>query len=67
MALRIVVDRGLCQGHGVCMGEAPEVFEVTREGELTVLNEHPAAALRDQLEAAVKYCPTGALSLVEED
>jgi ferredoxin len=66
MALRIEVDRGLCQGHGVCMGEAPEVFEVNREGKLTVLNERPPAELREQLEAAVKYCPTGALSLVEE-
>jgi sterol 14-demethylase len=66
MALRIVVDRGLCQGHGVCMGEAPEVFDVNREGKLTVLNERPPVQLREQLEAAVKYCPTGALSLVEE-
>jgi ferredoxin len=66
MAFRIVVDRGLCQGHGVCMGEAPEVFEVSREGKLTVLTERPAPTLRDQIEAALKYCPTGALSLVEE-
>jgi ferredoxin len=66
MAMRIVVDTGLCQGHGVCMGESPEVFSVTREGKLTVLNERPPAALREQLEAAVKYCPTGALSIQEE-
>ena len=66
MTFRIVVDRELCQGHGVCMGEAPEVFEVSREGKLTLLNERPAPAQREQVEAAVKYCPTGALSLVEE-
>lgn len=65
--MRIVVDRQLCQGHGVCMGEAPEVFEVTREGKLTVLTATPPAALRAQVEAAVRYCPTGALSLVEKD
>jgi sterol 14-demethylase len=67
MGFRVVVDRGLCQGHGVCMGEAPEVFEVTREGKLTVLNERPPEALRHQIEAALKYCPTGALSIVEEE
>lgn len=61
--MRIVVDRQLCQGHGVCMGEAPEVFEVTREGKLTVLQEHPPDALRAQIEAAIRYCPTGALAL----
>jgi ferredoxin len=66
MAFRIVVDRQLCQGHGVCMGESPEVFDVTREGKLSVLNERPPTTLREQVEAAVKYCPTGALSLVEE-
>jgi ferredoxin len=64
--VRIVVDRQLCQGHGVCMGEAPEVFEVTREGKLTVLNETPPGAMREQLEGAVRYCPTGALSIVED-
>jgi ferredoxin len=64
--VRIVVDRQLCQGHGVCMGEAPEVFEVTRDGTLTVLLERPPEVLRKQVDAAVRYCPTGALSLVEE-
>ncbi|HEX3594043.1 MAG TPA: ferredoxin [Polyangiaceae bacterium] len=66
MALRIIVDRQLCQGHGVCMSEAPEVFEVGRDGKLIVLNERPPETLREELEAAVKYCPTGALSLEEE-
>ncbi len=61
--MRIVVDEQLCKGHGVCMGEAPEVFSVTRKGELTVLQPRPGAALRAQVEAAVKYCPTGALSI----
>jgi ferredoxin len=61
--VRIVVDTQLCQGHGVCMGEAPEVFEVSRDGKLTVLRPEPPEELRSQLEAAVKYCPTGALSI----
>ena len=29
---RIVVDRDLCQGHGVCEGEAPDVFTVSKTG-----------------------------------
>jgi ferredoxin len=65
--MRIVVDTQLCQGHAVCMGEAPEVFEVTREGRLTVLDPTPTASIRTQIEAAVRYCPTGALTLVEGD
>jgi len=63
--VRIVVDRQLCQGHGVCMGEAPEVFEVSRDGKMVVLRPEPPEELRAQIEAAVKYCPTGALSIEE--
>lgn len=64
--MRIVVDTQLCQGHGVCMGEAPEVFEVTRQGKLTLLQQAPPETLRDQVRLAVRYCPTGALAIVDE-
>ena len=64
--MRIVVDRDLCQGHGVCENEAPGVFSVSKAGELTVLVEAPPPAQRGAVEAAVKYCPTHALTIVEE-
>jgi len=64
--LRIVVDRDLCQGHGVCESEAPDHFEVSRDGVLTVHDDSPTDAARPAVEAAVKYCPTHALSLVED-
>jgi sterol 14-demethylase len=63
---RIVVDRDLCQGHGVCEGEAPEVFSVSKKGELSVLDERPPDAQRAAVDAAVKYCPTHALSIIDE-
>jgi sterol 14-demethylase len=63
---RIVVDRDMCQGHGVCEGEAPDVFSVSKQGELTVLDDRPPDGLRAAVDAAVKYCPTHALSIVEE-
>ena len=65
MAFRVVVDRVLCQGHGVCESEAPEVFEVSKKGELTVLQETPPESEREHVEQAVKYCPTHALSIEE--
>jgi ferredoxin len=64
---RVVVDRDLCQGHGVCESEAPEVFSVSKKGDLSVLDERPPDALRPKVELAVRYCPTHALSIVEED
>ena len=64
---RVVVDRGLCQGHGVCESEAPEVFAVSKKGELTILDETPPDRLRRQVELAVKYCPTHALTIVDTE
>ena len=64
--MRIVVDRDLCQGHGVCESEAPEVFSVSRQGVLSVVLETPPESSRKVVEQAVRFCPTGALT-IEED
>ncbi len=61
--MEIKVDFDLCQGHAACMGEAPEVFEVDDKGFLTILQDRPPEELRAKVEQAVKYCPTGAISL----
>ena len=63
---RIVVDRDLCQGHGVCESEAPEAFSVSKDAVLTVVDHAPADSQRAAVELAVKYCPTHALTIVEE-
>lgn len=65
MAFRIAIDSDLCQGHGVCEGEAPDVFELSKKGELTVLQPEPDESLRPQVELAAKYCPTHAITIVE--
>ena len=64
--MRVVVDRDLCQGHGVCESEAPEVFSVSKQGVLTILDDAPGESARGQIEQAVRFCPTGALR-IEED
>lgn len=65
---RIVVDRDLCQGHGVCEAEAPDVFELEKKATtITVLDESPPERMRAAVDAAVKYCPTHALSIEEID
>jgi ferredoxin len=64
--VRIAVDRDLCQGHGVCESEAPEVFAVPKNGQVDVKDETPPDELRRKVETAVKYCPTHALRIVEE-
>ena len=64
--MKVIVDRDLCQGHGVCESEASAVFSVSKQGVLTVVDESPPESMRHQVEAAVGNCPTGALR-IEED
>jgi ferredoxin len=61
--MRITADLDLCQGHGVCALEAPTVFEVPKRGKVVILDESPGDDVREQVEAAVRYCPTQALSI----
>ena len=65
--MKVVVDFGVCASNAVCMGIVPEVFEVRDDGYLYVLDEHPPEVLRDRLREAVKCCPTGAITLLEDD
>ncbi len=65
--MRVKVDWDLCQGHAVCASEAPEVFALDKERpQVRVLMERPPEELRTRVAAAVKYCPTQALSIEEE-
>jgi sterol 14-demethylase len=65
-ACRIRVDMDLCQGHGVCVNEAPDVFDLDRDTmKVRVLDAHPAAAQRAAVDAAARHCPTRAITLDE--
>ncbi len=64
---RITVDRDLCQGHAVCENEAPGLFEVSKKGDLTILDQRPPDDRRAAAEAAVRFCPTHALSIVDDE
>ncbi len=62
--MKIKVDYDLCQGHGTCKGEAPDVFDVDEDKlRAVVLREEPAAELYEKVRAAAKYCPTQAIRL----
>jgi ferredoxin len=49
------------------MGILPEVFEVRDDGYLYVLDENPPESLRAKLQEAVSSCPTGAISLTDDE
>jgi ferredoxin len=61
--MRVVVDFDLCESNALCMGLAPEVFEVRGDDLLYVLDENPPEELRDKVMAAVRACPKAAISI----
>jgi len=63
--MRVVVDFDKCKSNALCMGVAPEVFEVRDDNFLYVLQEEPPEELRAQVEEAVRVCPTQAISIVD--
>src|ERR1019366_3777184 len=65
--MKVVIDYDVCASNAVCMGIAPEVFEVRDDGYLYVLNENPPPELMDKVRMAANNCPTGAITLVEDE
>ena len=61
----IRVDRTLCMGSGQCCWYAPNTFDQDDETVAIVID--PQGDPEEQIRAAVKGCPTGALSIVENE
>lgn len=65
--MKIIVDRQRCDGNGVCMGIAPEVFDVDDDLYLHVVENIPEdPELRARVRQSVTSCPILALKLVED-
>ena len=52
--MRIVVNWDLCESNAICMGIAPEIFEVREDDNLYVLQEEPSEESRPKVEEAVR-------------
>jgi sterol 14-demethylase len=65
--LRILLDRDLCQGHAVCVGEAPDLFRIAADGKVETTVERPSPEQAARARAAARYCPTRAITLAAEE
>jgi ferredoxin len=61
--MKVVVNFDLCESNAVCMGVAPEVFEVRDDDFLYVLQEEPGEELRDKVVEAARRCPKQAIAV----
>lgn len=61
--MKVTVDLDQCEANGICVGFAPDVFELDDDDQLHILaGEVPANLLAD-VEDAVAQCPKAALKL----
>ncbi|MCP3985384.1 MAG: cytochrome P450 [bacterium] len=63
LPFRVRVDAELCQGHAVCTGEAPEIFELGEDERVHVKDETPRKELRKKAELAARYCPNHLITI----
>ena len=59
------IDNDLCAGFGICVGIAPEMFELHDDGYATVLISEPPPELEDAARRAANQCPAQAISIDE--
>jgi ferredoxin len=64
--MKIVVDFDRCESNAVCMGIAPDIFEVRDDNFLYILDENPPEARRGDIQEAVDMCPKAAISISED-
>jgi ferredoxin len=65
--MRISTDHSKCTGNALCAGSAPTVFDVSEDGYVEVLDDNPSADLAGLVRRAAINCPTGAITLIEDD
>ncbi len=64
--MRVKADFDLCESNGVCVGIAPETFELDDDDYLQVLDDRVTPGNEQQVEQAVASCPKAALSIENE-
>jgi ferredoxin len=61
--MRISVDRGLCEGNGVCVGMAPDAFDLDDKDFLVVLADPVPDERVDVLKQVAARFPRSAIEL----
>jgi len=63
---KVVVDFGLCESNGVCMGIIPEVFDLDDQDYLHILQDEVTPENEQLIREAVRQCPRQAISIAVE-
>jgi ferredoxin len=63
--MKVEVDWDLCESNAVCMGIAPEVFDLGDDDMLTVLQPEVTPENEEQIRDAIRQCPRQAIFISE--
>lgn len=61
-AVRVIVDRDRCEGNAVCLGIAPDIFDLDDEDYAVVKTDPIPSDQEDLAEQAIAECPRAALT-----
>ena len=64
--MKVRIDTDLCAGFGICVGIAPEIFELHEDGYATVLLSEVPPEFQDLVRRAASQCPAQAI-VVSDD
>jgi ferredoxin len=60
---RVAVDYDLCEANGICVGIAPEVFDLDDDDNLHLLRTDVTHESESRIQQAVDSCPRNALRI----
>jgi len=63
--MRVLPDRGKCQGYGNCAVTEPRVFDLDEDGFVKLLVDDIPEELWDEIKEAARGCPMRALVIDE--
>lgn len=63
--MRVSIDEMLCEGHALCMGIAPDIFEVGDDDMARVLIAEPDESRHEAVRNAERSCPKQAILIAE--
>lgn len=61
--MKVAIDDALCDRQGLCVAEAPSVFDFDDDDFMNVVQPEPPESLRSQVARAVRACPKNAISV----
>jgi ferredoxin len=61
--MRVEVDFGLCEANGICMGLAPDVFDLDDDDMLHVRSAEVDSGAQEAVREAARQCPRQAIFL----